>query len=71
MLFHFDFRISEMRDRERLLRLDAERHRLFRLLPRRGLRLRLGESLMRLGRLVAGEAAGSPMNAPTPKLRLG
>ena len=58
MLYLFDFRIAEIRERERRLRIAAERHRLLGR-ARRGLRLRLGELLMRLGRLVGGEAVGS------------
>jgi hypothetical protein len=71
MLFHFDFRIAEIRERERRLRIEAERHRLFRHAGR-GLRLRLGELLMRLGRLVGGEAVGpASISAPAANAPLG
>ncbi len=57
MLYLFDFRIAEIRERERRLRIEAEHHRLIGHLGR-GLRLRLGELLMRLGRVIGGEAVG-------------
>ncbi len=71
MLFHFDFRIAEIQERERRLRLAAERHRRFHF-PRRRLRLQLGELLMRFGRFVGGEEAigGGAMGAHA-NLRLG
>ncbi|HEY5630138.1 MAG TPA: hypothetical protein VIR16_11560 [Candidatus Limnocylindrales bacterium] len=57
MLLHFEFHIADIRERERRLRIAAEHHRLFGLAGR-GLRLRLGQLLMQLGRLVGGEAVG-------------
>lgn len=70
MLFHLDFRPAELREREARLRAEAERHRRL-FLPRRPLRLRLGELLMRLGRYVGGEEAAAPLGAPAANLRLG
>jgi hypothetical protein len=71
MMFHFEFRLAEIRERERRLRIEAERHRLLRHAPR-GLRLRLGELLMRLGRLVGGEAIGpASISAPATNAPLG
>jgi hypothetical protein len=66
----FDFRIAEIRDGERRLRIEAERHRLFRH-ARRGLRLRLGGLLMRLGQLVGGEAVGPASISPRANAPLG
>ena len=71
MFFHFDFRIAEIRERERRLRIAAEHHRRFGHAGR-GLRLRLGELLMQLGRVVGGEAIGpASMTAHATTARLG
>jgi hypothetical protein len=71
-MLHIDFRLAEIRDRERRLRILAERERRWRL-PRRGFRIRLGDLLVRFGRLLGGEeAAGLPaVNATTANPRLG
>lgn len=64
-MLHFELRLHEHEQRLR----DAERHRwrhnVLRAQPQseRALRVRLGESLIRLGRRVAGERLGAP--APT------
>ena len=58
-MFHIELRLTEIQERQALLRSirDAEREGLQ---STRTLRYRLGQSLVRLGRRVGGEAVTAP-----------
>ncbi len=61
-MHHIDLRLAEIQERHELLRSHHEADRaasLVRARPR-SIRFRLGESLIRLGRRVAGESPKAP-----------
>jgi len=59
-MFHIEFRLDEARERQALLRADREQDWPGYLPGGRSLRLRLGKSLVRLGRRVGGDAMTTP-----------
>ena len=58
-MFQAEFRLAEVQERQERLRAEAERNRLWRR-PRRGVRQRIGESLVRLGRRIGGDTVTTP-----------
>ena len=64
-MFQIDVRLADVQRRQAELRAQRELDRLVAVSrePSRSLRLRLGWSLVRLGRRVAGESLGSPAPA--------
>ena len=62
-MHHIDLRLAEIQERHDLLRSHHAADRAARSIARssaRSIRSRLGESLIRLGRRVAGESANAP-----------